>query len=90
MIDCWLIFSLLKPFVDIIVQTYMHTLKENYKEEIKARQASTQKWNIRESWVKEKQKWKICLTFQRVIYPIFFTVFILIFWLVGLVHYARF
>ena len=27
MIDIWLIFSLLKPFVDIIVQTYLETLR---------------------------------------------------------------
>ena len=29
MIDCWLLFNLLKPFVDIIVQTYIETLREN-------------------------------------------------------------
>ena len=29
MIDCWLIFSLLKPFTDIIVQTYQQTLRED-------------------------------------------------------------
>ena len=29
MIDTWLLFSLLKPFVDIIVQTYIETLREN-------------------------------------------------------------
>ena len=32
-IDYWLIFSLLKPFVDIIVQTYIHTLTEKYQAE---------------------------------------------------------
>ena len=35
MIDCWLIFSLLKPFVDIIVQTYIETLRENPDDEKK-------------------------------------------------------
>ena len=29
MIDIWLLFSLLKPFVDILVQTYIETLREN-------------------------------------------------------------
>ena len=29
MIDCWLIFSLTKPFVDIILQTYIQTLRDN-------------------------------------------------------------
>ena len=29
MIDIWLILSLLKPFVDIIVQTYIETLRDN-------------------------------------------------------------
>ena len=70
MLDCWLIFSLLKPFVDIIVQTYKHTLRD-YNQETPVR------------------NWKIdfCQTFVRVAYPVFFLVFILIFWLVGLVYY---
>ena len=29
MIDFWLIFNLLKPFIDIIVQTYIETLRDN-------------------------------------------------------------
>ena len=29
MIDVWLIFNLLKPFVDIIVQTYIESLRQN-------------------------------------------------------------
>ena len=32
MIDYWLIFNLLKPFVDIIVQTYIETLREDNKD----------------------------------------------------------
>ena len=34
MIDCWLIFSLLKPFMDIIVQTYIQTLREDSQQEM--------------------------------------------------------
>ena len=33
MIDYWLIFNLLKPFVDIIVQTYIETLRDDNKKE---------------------------------------------------------
>ena len=33
MIDYWLIFNLLKPFVDIIVQTYIETLRGDQKKE---------------------------------------------------------
>ena len=29
MIDMWFLLSLLKPFVDIITQTYIETLREN-------------------------------------------------------------
>ena len=29
MIDVWLLFNLLKPFVDIIVQTYVETMREH-------------------------------------------------------------
>ena len=32
MIDAWLLFSLFKPFVDIIVQTYIETLRIGQKE----------------------------------------------------------
>ena len=74
MIDCWLIFSLLKPFVDTLVQTYIHTLREA---------------PVTQAWTKNQKNWKIdfCQIFVRVVYPVFFLVFILIFWLVGLVYY---
>ena len=80
MIDCWLIFSLLKPFVDILVQTYIHTLRENYQV-VSDTQA--------QAWSKNKRNWKIdsCKIFVRVVYPVFFLVFILIFWLVGLIYF---
>ena len=29
MIDIWLIFNLMKPFVDIMVQTYVETMREH-------------------------------------------------------------
>ena len=76
MIDCWLIFSLLKPFVDILVQTYIHTLREDQISKARA-------------WSKKESVWKIeyCQTFVRVVYPVFFIVFVLIFWLIGLIYY---
>ena len=76
MIDCWLIFSLLKPFVDILVQTYIYTLRE-------APLTKTQAWS------KSQSNWRIgfCQNFLRVVYPLFFLVFILSFWLVGLIYY---
>ena len=78
MLDCWLIFSLLKPFVDIIVQTYIHTLRQEYQET-----------PVTEAWSKNQRNWKIVFwqTFVRVVYPVFFLIFIVIFWLVGLVYY---
>ena len=80
MIDCWLIFSLLKPFVDTLVQTYIHTLREDYQV------APVTK---AQAWSKNQRNWKIgfCQTFVRAVYPVFFLVFILIFWLVGLIYY---
>ena len=42
MIDIWLLFSLLKPFVDIIVQTYIETLRE-HPDEIKAEEEKIEK-----------------------------------------------
>ena len=34
MIDVWLIFNLLKPFIDIIVQTYIESLREAEQEKV--------------------------------------------------------
>ena len=82
MVDGWLIFSLLKPFVDILVQTYIHTLRENYQET---------PVNKAQAWTKKEITWKIdyCQTFVRVVYPVFFLAFILIFWLIGLIYYIQ-
>ena len=71
MIDCWLIFSLFKPFVDTLVQTFIHTLREA-------------PGNQNQS----NRKIDFCQIFVRVVYPVFFLVFILIFWLVGLIYYT--
>ena len=68
MLDCWLIFSLLKPFVDILVQTYIHALTDNLQ--------ALSNWKIEFGHI-----------FVRVVYPIFFLVFIIIFWLLGLIYY---
>ena len=81
MIDCWLIFSLLKPFVDIILQTYIQTLRERSEET-----------GVRvQAWAEKKQMARIRMSriLLRVIYPSFFTLFVVIFWMVGIVHYIR-
>ena len=85
MIDCWLIFSLLKPFTDIIVQTYQQTLREDSQLEIINKQEKTVAW----AGGKSNPGWKIkfCSKFLKTLYPLFFTAFVLLFWLVGLVHY---
>ena len=38
---------------------------------------------------KKQQKIKLCQTFLRVIYPTFSIVFIVLFWIVGLVQYYK-
>ena len=85
MIDCWLIFSLLKPFMDIIVQTYIQTLRP----EPQATEENMQVWRRRRTSGDKNFRKKICLKFLRVVYPVFFMVFLLIFWLVGLSHYSK-
>ena len=52
MIDIWLLFSLLKPFVDIIVQTYIETLRE-HPDEIKA--AEEEKNEKKAAWGDKKE-----------------------------------
>ena len=75
MIDCWLIFSLTKPFVDIILQTYLQSVRGD----MDSTKVSTED--------KRDKKTKFCRIFLRVIYPTIFTLFVVCFWLVGLLHY---
>ena len=49
MIDAWLLFSLFKPFVDIIVQTYIETLRDIPKDQ----QTPSE---IRQSWAVKKSE----------------------------------
>merc|ERR1711879_327600 len=64
MIDCWLIFGLLKPMVDIILQTYLQSLRGDMD--------STKVWTED----KRDKKTKFCRIFLRVIYPTIFTLFV--------------
>ena len=73
MIDCWLIFSLLKPFVDIILQTYIQTLRDT------SGQAGTGN--------EAERRIKFCQKILRIIYPSVFISFITTFWLTGAFHY---
>lgn len=52
MIDYWLIFNLLKPFIDIIVQTYIETLRDNPEDHKKEDEEDTA--NVQELWVDKK------------------------------------
>ena len=73
MIDCWLIFSLLKPFVDIILQTYIQTLRDTSGHAGTGKQA--------------ERRIKFCQKILRIIYPSVFISFITTFWLTGALHY---
>ena len=53
MIDFWLIFNLLKPFIDIIVQTYIETLRDS-TEDNKKEEHEEEKDNVQELWVDKK------------------------------------
>ena len=39
--------------------------------------------------LKNKQKIKLCITFLRIIYPLFNVIFVATFWMVGLVQYFK-
>ena len=68
--------SSVSSFVDTLVQTYIHTLRE-------APVSKAQAWKKNQK-TRKIDFWKI---FVRVVYPVFFLVVILIFWLVGLIYY---
>jgi len=115
MIDVWLIFNLLKPFIDIIVQTYIESLREAEQDKDEVALSEKQAWveedaneneqKLRSKDEKKQQKamnsfyekaakknekkirfWK---TFARRIYPIFCIIFIILFWVLGMVVYNK-
>ena len=53
MIDFWLIFNLLKPFIDIIVQTYIETIRDN-PDDNKKEEEEAENNNAKELWVDKK------------------------------------
>ena len=53
MIDYWLIFNLMKPFIDIIVQTYIETLRDN-PDDHKKEEEEEGKDNAKEVWIDKK------------------------------------
>ena len=128
MMDVWLLFSLFKPFIDIILQTYIETLRvppdeakdsdmdcngdisktawqngfeynrSNFYCKInnlsfrsiheKIQQNST---SIYLEKIKKRnlRKVKLCHYFNRFIYPLFYILFTVLFWTVGLINHFK-
>ena len=55
MMDIWLLFGLFKPFIDIILQTYIETLRDN-PEEGKESGLDVGSDNSKTGWINEKVK----------------------------------
>ena len=51
MIDVWFLFNLLKPFVDIIVQTFMETLREHPEENHEKEEFFTKDFAKNFAWI---------------------------------------
>ena len=56
MIDVWLLFNLLKPFVDIIVQTYVETMREHPDEKEEETEGPRSAWAIPKEGRKAKSE----------------------------------
>ena len=56
MIDIWLLFSLLKPFVDIIVQTYIETLRD-HPDDSKGEEEEPKK----NAWIGQKESSEVAM-----------------------------
>ena len=102
MIDVWLLFNLMKPFVDIIINTYIENVRgeneSNKKKEVFYERNSS-------AWDKQPGQQKLpevqvsnnkhspsqtiekSKYFSRVLYPIFCIVFTILFWIIGLYKY---
>ena len=97
MIDVWLLFSLMKPFVDIIINTYIENVRgENEaqnKEEVLIQDGKSLAWNKQSrkrndvSQSGPSQTIENCKYFSRVLYPIFYIIFMILFWIIGLYQY---
>ena len=99
MIDIWLLFNLMKPFVDIIINTYIENVRGE-KEDSKKKEVFYERNSS--AWDKQSGKQKLpeievfqshsqtienSKYFSRVLYPIFCIVFTILFWIIGLYQY---
>ena len=85
MIDNWLILSLLKPFVDIIFQTYLESLRYELIERTVDQSEKKMAWlESSEKFKTTRKKIKYLRFFLQTIYPIFHLILIILFWIVGL------
>ena len=80
MIDIWLLFNLLLPFIVVLIHTRMDTLRMDAEEEDKVSNKDIQ---LKKSRDKKLIFWtKISLVYN----PIMFLSFVVVYWLVGLIH----
>ena len=114
MIDVWLLFNLLKPFIDIIVNTYIENLRDMrktqkatldnsmrvssaWKQVGLAPLAPTYKINNTRGFFDNVEPTKNtnietidnCKYFLKTIYPLFYFIFLLLFWIIGLTVYYK-
>ena len=76
MIDVWLLFNLLQPFVVVLTHTYMDTLRPENEDE-----THLDKKNVRNA-----KKLDSVRRFALIYNPIIVMIFVIIYWLVGLNH----
>ena len=114
MIDVWLLFNLLKPFIDIIVNTYIENLRDlkrtqkatldnsmrvssAWKQVGLAPLAPTYKINNTGGFFdnseptenKNVETIDNCKYFLKTIYPLFYLIFLFLFWIIGLTVYYK-
>ena len=90
MIDVWLLFNLLKPFIDIIVNTYIENQRGKRAESSKKEAWSAGKPKLGQEVAKgpgQAPTVQQCRYFLRVVYPTFYVLFVVFFWIIGLIKY---
>ena len=76
MIDVWLLFNLLQPFIVVLTHTYMDTLRaENDEQNLMDKEEA-----------KKVKKLDSMRRFARIYNPILVVIFVIIYWVIGLNH----
>ena len=84
MMDVWLLFNLMYPFLVVLMHTYMDTLRDDKNEEKEEKR--TQKHEVADKNRKREKKLQFWQRVSILHSPVFVLAFMVVYWVAGLRH----